>query len=626
MFKSILPGTSKRISNSEFMMVTPQLDTEFADPAAGKDKENIEVYAPRMVQPKSAPASKMHKKTFSQPAPKEDTNVAFEQLLDDLQIPSTVRPKLAGMESSVKAAMLKSSKTIANTQPQTTRGLRKAHSIESLESPKPAKKPVDCDNLYHKAAGRTTVNPVTDDDSAEPETRSRGKSVDIPRPKSRAGNRSADEGVKGKDKKAGNSWTPSRFCTILDATPSAALEVEIVKKLRLHLRNEPASWTEEFLRQGGYDCLLSRISELLQFEWREEQHDDKLLHSLLECIKAISTSAVGCATIRSSFPSPFSQLITLLYSDKKPGEVASRYLIIELIQLLFDLFPTESLSSFNEQERRRDFWDDEDPFAASTHGGIVALPHPHKSVFALLRSLLLTPAPRAAEAPEVLVTPHEFIDNLHKPRVYKTYLQELSDLCRDYFWVFCHPNNTIWNLAECDDNKVERPRAPGGMTGGVEAEAMRYMTLHFKFINQISVVATQLNMPREHQCSAYNFHSDLFFSGLERIIMTGRRASTVYYPTLHLEIARYVQNASLAGYDIPWAISRIIGSPPSAMCKPGVQSAPPPAPSKSSVQNKSSRTRGGQVNGLPLKKGQANLNVNGNGNGKKVTPATLFDP
>lgn len=61
------------------------------------------------------------------------------------------------------------------------------------------------------------------------------------------------------------------------------------------------------------------------------------------------------------------------------------------------------------------------------------------------------------------------------PRIYKTYLQELSDICRDYFWVFCHPNNTIWNLDDTDEAKVEKPRAPGGMTGGVEFEAMTYM-------------------------------------------------------------------------------------------------------------------------------------------------------
>ena len=62
-------------------MVTPLLDAELSDIAAGGDKENIEVYAPKMVPPKLAPASKMHKRTFSQAAPKDDTNVAFEQLL-----------------------------------------------------------------------------------------------------------------------------------------------------------------------------------------------------------------------------------------------------------------------------------------------------------------------------------------------------------------------------------------------------------------------------------------------------------------------------------------------------------------------------------------------------------------
>jgi hypothetical protein len=40
--------------------------------------------------------------------------------------------------------------------------------------------------------------------------------------------------------------------------------------------------------------------------------------------------------------------------------------------------------------------------------------------------------------------------------------------------VFCHPNNTLWNLSDTDEGKVEKPRAPGGMTGGVEFEAMAY--------------------------------------------------------------------------------------------------------------------------------------------------------
>jgi len=87
MFKSILPGTSKRISTSEFMMLTPAMDAELPDPVAGRDKENIEVYSSKAVHPKLAPASRVHKRTLSHAAPKEDTNVAFEQLLVSVSFP-----------------------------------------------------------------------------------------------------------------------------------------------------------------------------------------------------------------------------------------------------------------------------------------------------------------------------------------------------------------------------------------------------------------------------------------------------------------------------------------------------------------------------------------------------------
>jgi hypothetical protein len=42
----------------------------------------------------------------------------------------------------------------------------------------------------------------------------------------------------------------------------------------------------------------------------------------------------------------------------------------------------------------------------------------------------------------------------------------------------------------------------------------------------------------------------------------------MYYPTLHLEIARYIAFASRARFDIPWTVSRLIGLPPNGMVKP----------------------------------------------------------
>ena len=203
---------------------------------------------------------------------------------------------------------------------------------------------------------------------------------------------------------------------------------------------------------------------------REEQHDDQILHELLRCFKALSTSEIGCFALRSSCPTPFVQLVSLLYSDKKPGEVATRQLIVELLLILFELYPPTSVPTKNPNRPGMQG----SSRVSSPAPNTPTLPPPHTTFFSLIRALLLTPAPPPTESPASPVSPHAFIASLHTPRIFKTYLQELSDICRDYFWVFCHPNNTLWNLADTDEGKVEKPRAPGGMTGGVEFEAMTY--------------------------------------------------------------------------------------------------------------------------------------------------------
>lgn len=160
----------------------------------------------------------------------------------------------------------------------------------------------------------------------------------------------------------------------------------------------------------------------------------------------------------------------LLFSDKKPGDVSTRQLIVDLLLILFEIYPTSSLASKKSVKRPHDFLE-----SVQTPLQEIPLPSPHLSLFSFVRTLLLTPAPPPAEVQSVPLSPHEFIASLHTPRIYKTYLKEISDVCRDYFWIFCHPQNAIWNLEQTDEGKVERPKAPGGMTGGVEFEAMTYL-------------------------------------------------------------------------------------------------------------------------------------------------------
>ncbi|KAG1804946.1 armadillo-type protein [Suillus plorans] len=574
MFKAILPS-SKRISSSEFTMVTSP-----GDPLSGKENlPDNHVITP--AQTKSGKGThkgnskqeKMKTVKVSQDLVVEPVvmNQAFDKLLDELQIPSTVRVKLAGMDATVKAAMLKSSHVITSNPtsgpPSTPMTLRKARSSESVGSPLPPS--MSYDQMPTKGSwisglsGKSTTDLHALDDR---QGHDRGLSVDGTRTFSQGQNSPVISGdlitSKSKEKGFVKNITPVKLCSILASTSSTQLEVEVVKKLRLFLRNESAIWSEDFLKLGGYNAMLTRLNEILEVEWREEQHDDQILYELLRCFKALSTSAIGCFALRSSCPTPFVQLVSLLYSDKKPGDVATRQLIVELLLILFELYPSSSLPSTGNRSRR-EAWEPE----GRSSSNLITFPAPHKNFYSLIRALLLTPAPPATESPASPVSPHAFIESLHRPRIYKTYLQELSDVCRDYFWVFCHPNNTVWNLEEVDEGKVEKPKAPGGMTGGVEFEAMGYFTMHLKLLNAIAKSVHELNLPKEHDMSAHRFHSDLFASGFERIILISRKTSVTYYPTLHLELSRYIAWAGAAKFELPWTVSRLIGAPPLALAK-----------------------------------------------------------
>ncbi|KZT67964.1 hypothetical protein DAEQUDRAFT_751505 [Daedalea quercina L-15889] len=563
MFKSILP--SRRVPSTDFQMVTPPFDSIL------NGKENCPgPSAPGESKPSRVEKFKKRKGKEQVPGPDSYmTAHAFEKLLDELQVPDNMREKLATMDAGVKAAFVKSSKDLAimsskpTEPPMTPRGLRKARSIESISSPQPQKTMQSKYNLSKISDRPKFLN-----------THNRGVSFDAERQMLQFHERAPVPAPKPvKEKRSKNAMAPAKLQKLLSKAQATHLDIEVAKKLRLHLRNEPATWTQEFIQEGGYTTMLTRLHEILTVEWREEQHDDQLLHELLRCFKALSTSAVGSAALRSCCPAPYTQIVTVLYSDKRPGDVATRHLMVELLLGLFELYPTSALPStgnplggsptspYGHNRTRSVPW--ESGVNASPSFGLVVLPPPHSSVCSLVKSLMLTQAPRPAEDDSVPVQPHFFIEKIHRPRIFKAYLEEMSNLCRDFFWIYCHPANKIWNLDETDEEKAERPRAPSGMSGGVEYEAMCYMGTHFKYLNAYCRAAEELHYPPQHPLSAYQFHRDLFASGMDRILMMARRSSQAFYPILHLELARYVRWATRSGIEIPWGVSRLMGEPPS---------------------------------------------------------------
>ena len=324
--------------------------------------------------------------------------------------------------------------------------------------------------------------------------------------------------------------TPESFATMLKSTDASRIDVGRVKRMRAVLAAESPLWIRTFLGSecDGYSAMLTRLDELLAMEWREEQHDDMLLHELLRCFVVLSTTEVGREALASQAPRPFRQLVDLLFSEKKPGDLSTRKLMVEMLSILLDLQLPASQS------------------------------HSRSSLNYLL-DLLQNPADPAKAS---IV---EFIAQTHTARPFKTYVLEVSCVCRDYFWIFCHSHNFYWRFQELEDriDSIQGPKVPGGMTGGVEFEAMAYVTAHLRLVNAIASVLAQVKphqLPKPSM-SAKEFHAALFASGFERVLATLRRSSQRHYPTTHLEVARYMFLASKAGFVLPYHLTDWFESP-----------------------------------------------------------------
>lgn len=88
---------------------------------------------------------------------------------------------------------------------------------------------------------------------------------------------------------------PESFVSWLQAHKATDLGMDVakMKKLRMVLRHENTAWLDHFLNIGGYKLVLARLKEMVDVEWREEQHDDQMLYELLRCVKALGTSEVS---------------------------------------------------------------------------------------------------------------------------------------------------------------------------------------------------------------------------------------------------------------------------------------------------------------------------------------------
>lgn len=127
---------------------------------------------------------------------------------------------------------------------------------------------------------------------------------------------------------SGSSANAASFATLLKTTDTSRLDVAQVKRMRAVLSSESPVWISEFVEEGGYSAMVTRLKELLSLEWREEQHDDQLLHELLRCFIALSTTDVSSNSSRDH------ERIYTLTIDESCREVELRYKACSQLPLL----------------------------------------------------------------------------------------------------------------------------------------------------------------------------------------------------------------------------------------------------------------------------------------------------
>lgn len=219
----------------------------------------------------------------------------------------------------------------------------------------------------------------------------------------------------------------------------------------------------------------------------------------------------GKRALASRSPTPFVALSSLLFSEKRPGDLPCRQILVELIHSLFDICPPNVGPITKEEWAATSIAIQGENAVAmvqttgSGSGGArrylrkakggeggeedKADPERMRKVHEMVLSLVMGP-PDEKHAAKV-----EFAQEMVRPRRLKTWVSEISDTVRDFFWyvlllrplegqgtnqglgccrVFCHSQNQFWTAEQLNSEEIEAPKVPSGMTGGVEFEAMSY--------------------------------------------------------------------------------------------------------------------------------------------------------
>ncbi|KAI3545788.1 GTPase binding protein Rid1 [Colletotrichum paranaense] len=309
------------------------------------------------------------------------------------------------------------------------------------------------------------------------------------------------------------------------------VEVGKLHKLRLLLRNETVSWTEDFIKQGGMEEIVGLLKRILAIEWREE-HDDALLHENLLCLKALCTTALALQYLHSIHEDLFPKLLHMLFDPEKkgPSEFTTRNIITSvLFTYIESATPMERIARAQK-----------------------------------VLSFLRNPQPKEEERPL------GFVLEMRKDRPYTVWNKEVVSVTKEVFWIFLHhlnvialpsemstkggaPLGTITNGASSFQDPhafmhrhfpSERPPVPAApYVGGVEWDATNYLASHLDLMNAI-IACTPTAAQRN------NLRNDLRISGWEKVLGGSLRlCKEKFYGCVHEALRCWVAAATEDGWD-----------------------------------------------------------------------------
>ncbi|KAI2784323.1 armadillo-type protein [Daldinia loculata] len=303
-----------------------------------------------------------------------------------------------------------------------------------------------------------------------------------------------------------------------------SVEVGKLHKLRLLLRNETVTWTEEFIRQGGMQEIVALLHRIMEVEWREE-HEDALLHENLLCLKALCTTALALQYLNSIQATLFPALLRMLFDPEKkgPSEFTTRNIITSV---LFTYIQSAAPS--------------DRPVRA-------------KTVLGHLRD----PEPKEAERPI------GFVLEMHRERPYRVWCKEAVGVTKEVFWIFLHHLNVVYLPQEKEAKEragpsgidsatymqthfpQERPPVPAApYVGGVEWDATNYLASHLDLMNAI-IACTPTAEERNALRNLFNI------SGWERCMGGSLRlCKEKFYPGVHDGLRTWVAAAAEDGWDV----------------------------------------------------------------------------